>query len=82
MARVILEVIFDLDAKNITPLVKEKLTENYYATPESPEPDDEWLVEELALVRIGELAGCEYVTVTDCEHTRIILGVVKDESSG
>lgn len=82
MSRVILEVIFDLDAKNITPLVKDKLAENYYPTSEAPEPDDEWYVEELALVRIGELAGCEYVTVTDVEHTRIFLGVVKDESSG
>ena len=62
--RVYLEVIYDIDISSVSDDLRAELVAAYKPTPEEPEPDDEWLCEELAMWRIGD-TGLEQVTVID-----------------
>ncbi len=39
----------------------------YEPTPEAPEPDEEWLLEEIAMSRLGRVVGVLSVTCIDSE---------------
>ena len=39
--------------------------ERYEPTPESPEPDWEWICEDVAMERLGNIKGVTNMTITD-----------------
>ena len=62
--QITLEAIYNIDVDAIPDDLRADLAAHYNPTPESPEPDDEWIAEELAMRRVDE-TGLEMVTVVD-----------------